>query len=235
MFNYDDRIDNATHQLEVDKALAEGGISRLTQWNGLYFGSAYPGTKSYQYNLKTNFTNTTVAYRADGNYSTYVNTSYYVQVDGEYKLVTEIQSSKQGCDTNWLISYKGGQVVSTGNNITLRKSNTGTVNNKGFADWNYWTDYLPDRQQDYGDDTKSYIYSGLVEKELVNNQIKFTVPEGGIFDTTDTSTKDVYTNVGIPFVYDPSTGNYVFDATEDAVHFANGAASDTLLDWHEGA
>lgn len=38
LYDYDDRINNATHQAEVDAALNNGGIGRLTTWNGIYFG-----------------------------------------------------------------------------------------------------------------------------------------------------------------------------------------------------
>lgn len=38
LYDYDDRINNATHQAEVDAALNNGGIRRLTTWNGIYFG-----------------------------------------------------------------------------------------------------------------------------------------------------------------------------------------------------
>lgn len=50
MYDYDTTtINNATHQKEVDAALAGSGISSLTQWNGMYFSSGSPSRTSYEY------------------------------------------------------------------------------------------------------------------------------------------------------------------------------------------
>lgn len=62
MYDYDtDTINAAMHQAEVDEALAAGGISTLTQWNGLYFSSGNPGTTA-SYSYDTGETGTTTAW-----------------------------------------------------------------------------------------------------------------------------------------------------------------------------
>lgn len=50
LYNYDtDKINAVTHQMEVDAALAAGGIGHLTQWNGMYFNSGTPAPESFVY------------------------------------------------------------------------------------------------------------------------------------------------------------------------------------------
>ena len=50
MYDYDaDEINAVTHQMEVDAALAAGGISNLTRWNGMYFNSGTPAAESFVY------------------------------------------------------------------------------------------------------------------------------------------------------------------------------------------
>ena len=68
---------------------------------------------------------------------------------------------------------------------------------------------------------------------MQNGNIHFTVPDGGIFDSGDTKTKEVYTNVGLPFVYE--NGYYTFDASQDSAYFSGTAASETNLTWNDTA
>ena len=50
LYNYDtDKINAVTHQMEVDAALAAGGISNLIRWNGMYFNSGTPDDESFNY------------------------------------------------------------------------------------------------------------------------------------------------------------------------------------------
>lgn len=95
---------------------------------------------------------------------------------------------------------------------------------KNLADYNEWSGTHDDQIK------RSYIYSGLVEPTLINGQIQFKVPQAGVFDATDTSNKEVYTNVGIPFIYDSSTGYYTFDegASGYSAHFDDTNDNDTI-------
>lgn len=91
---------------------------------------------------------------------------------------------------------------------------TGEVHSTGslsHGEWNSWSKNTGNKSD--GD----LMYTGLVESTLdTNKNIVFTKPEGGIFNT-DSSVKDIYTNVEMPFVYED--GYYTFDASEHGVYF----------------
>ncbi|MGN1181488.1 MAG: fibro-slime domain-containing protein, partial [Faecalibacillus sp.] len=87
-------------------------------------------------------------------------------------------------------------------------ANTGSL---PYAAWNHWNKNAGNN--DYG----QYTYSGLVESTLTaNKDIIFTKPDGGIFNS-DTTVKDIYTNVKMPFVYE--NGTYTFDASQNGIYF----------------
>lgn len=176
MFNYDDRINDATHQAEVDGGLGDA-------WNGIYFNDGYPATGSYNYTSDEVRSTSTLPYAPHN-----------------------VWTNKIYNSSDKTANYKFGE-------LALRV--------------NYPNDQVGKRA--------GYVYNGLVKNQLTNGQIEFNVPEGGIFDSSDTSTKDVYTNVGLPFVYDSATGSYTFDASEDSARFAGTAASNTNLTWNDTA
>lgn len=105
-----------------------------------------------------------------------------------------------------------------------------------YAHYNYWTGHLTSENgisnSSSPTDQKGYVYQGLVADEMENGQIKFNVPDGGIFDPTDTTKKSVYTKVGLPFVYNKSTHYYTFDASQDSARFAEDPASGINLTWN---
>lgn len=82
----------------------------------------------------------------------------------------------------------------------------------GYEEWNRWDKAAGSNA--YGD----LIYTGLVQDTMVDDQIVFNVPEGGIFNS-DTSVKDIYNYVGLPFVLDPTTGVYSFDSDANGAYF----------------
>lgn len=85
-----------------------------------------------------------------------------------------------------------------------------TTDSLPFAVWNWWN---KGETNTYG----QYTYSGLVESTLTaNKDVTFTKPEGGIFNS-DTTVKDIYTGVEMPFVYE--NGTYTFDASQNGVYF----------------
>lgn len=104
-----------------------------------------------------------------------------------------------------------------------------------YAHYNYWTGFLTAKNtiSQYDKSQKGYVYQGLVADEMENGQIKFNVPDGGIFDPTDTTKKSVYTKVGLPFVYNKSTHYYTFDASQDSARFAEAPASGINLTWND--
>ena len=120
-------------------------------------------------------------------------------------------------------TYFGGYTA--GSSITFY-SVSGVKDALPYATWNYWTGFVTDDSsvstttvQPDQTGNKGYVYTGMVKNKLNNGEIEFNVPEAGIFDSKDKTTKDVYTNVGLPFVYDETTEYYTFDASEFGAYF----------------
>ena len=222
LYNYengDKSINNATHQLEIDQA-SEDNTER--------------------YVAKT------VTLKKTSENAALIDGTYYVEVDGQYHVVTKIERKKYDDDIYyWIISYDNGSVttdtiekkemsytlyklesspsISTWNGLYFGGNGLGaSVMNQdtyggytaGYADWNKWTgDFEVSGQTKHGNKT----YSGLVEDNLdANKNIVFKKTEAGIF-TDDKTNKDVYTNVGLPFVYE--NGTYTFNANEFGAYF----------------
>lgn len=124
----------------------------------------------------------------------------------------------------------------TGTGIYFNDGNPKNKTSGNGGNYNYWTGFLTTDNTVSSSQTKQkgYVYSGLVKNSLNNGQIEFTVSEGGIFDTSDTKTKNVYTKVGLPFVYDED-GFYTFDASQDGAYFSGDPASNTNLTWSDTA
>ena len=85
----------------------------------------------------------------------------------------------------------------------------------GYQEWNHWNKASDDNAN--GD----LMYTGLVAKEMVDDELVFNVPEGGIFNNDD-SVKNIYEYVGLPFILDEKTGHYVFDSDAHGVYFEDG-------------
>ena len=73
--------------------------------------------------------------------------------------------------------------------------------NKSYAEWNWWA------YETANDAARNKFYAGLVQDELVDGELKFNVPEPGIFtfdsahpEITNDGIKDSYQHVGLPFV-----------------------------------
>ena len=98
-----------------------------------------------------------------------------------------------------------------------------------FSKWVTEWDSKGDSKQNY------HIYSGLAASRLsdsTNKPFNTTVVNApNLFDTTgNEGYTAVYTNVGVPFVYDPATGYYSMNSDMNAVYFENGVAEpDTQL------
>lgn len=71
-----------------------------------------------------------------------------------------------------------------------------------------------------------HIYSGLAATKLSESTNKpfntAAVNAPNLFDTTGNDYTAVYTNVGVPFIYDPTTGYYSMNSDMNAVYFENG-------------
>lgn len=78
--------------------------------------------------------------------------------------------------------------------------------------WNDWK--KGEGKDEYG----QKFYTGLVAKKLDSDKnLVFTKTEGGIFNE-DTSVKEIYKNVQMPFVYG-TDGFYTLDASKDGIYF----------------
>ena len=124
----------------------------------------------------------------------------------------------------------GGNTLATldGTDLTVKvgvplytAAGTTTVE-KSYAAWNWWS-YKPANNNSDNDQNK--FYTGLVQDELVDGEIKFNVVEPGIFtfDSSDPTVtndgiKDIYQNVGLPFVKNDK-GYYTFDSDAHGTYF----------------
>lgn len=215
LYDYDKTtINNATHQVEVNNG-------QVSTWNGIYFSNGAPAAESYTYSTTGGYTysSTTVRYDSWGNYSKYTNGGYYVDVNGIKYEVTNITSSwSVRSGYQWTITYNGGSTTSSNATITLytrTASGTTTTGSLSYAAWNWWSKNDSDSTKNTGD----MIYTGLVESSLdANKNIVFTKLEGGIFNS-DSSVKEIYTNVEMPFTYDSTTHTYSFDSSKNGVYF----------------
>ena len=221
LYNYDQTtFNNAVHQIEVDQARENGGINTLTQWRGVYFGNMYDKFDRYSYGSSdATYQAVSVSYNRNNNYSTYTNGSYYVKVGNNYYVCTGLSCTKQTfllwTSYDWTAKYSGGTATGSGSTFTLYRLASGSTQQTGdlgYADWDYWTGNI---QNGSGNRT----YSGMVENTLdASKNIRFKYPDAGIF-TGDTGNKNVYTNVGLPFVYNPSDGYYTFDSDQFGAYF----------------
>lgn len=82
---------------------------------------------------------------------------------------------------------------------------------------------------DAAQDQDFYIYSGLAADKLSESTnapfAKDVNAAPGFFSTDEnvgTDYRTVYTNVKVPYVYDPATGNYTLDADKNGVYFPGG-------------
>lgn len=130
-------------------------------------------------------------------------TTYYLcQWGGSY--VTSYGGYNVNNDTgNGMCFYRVEDDTQT---LTTIKSTTIT-----YAEWNYWNKKVNDSANG------QLLYTGLAETALDENKnIVYKKTEGGIFNG-DTSVKNIYSNVQMPFVYED--GYYVFDSTKHGVYF----------------
>ena len=217
LYNYDQTtFNNATHQIEVDKALADGGINTLEQWRGVYFGDMYNKFDRYSYGSSdATYERVSVRYNRYNRYSTYTDGSYYVKVGNNYYVCTDLSCTRFFGIYDWTAQYSGGTIKDSGYTFILYRLTSGSTQQTGnldYADWDYWTGNI---QNGSGNRT----YSGMVENTLdASKNIRFKYPDAGIF-TGDTGNKNVYTNVGLPFVYNPSDGYYTFDSDQFGAYF----------------
>lgn len=253
MFNYDKNTINNLILTEEAEAAATSGQYEVDYWKGLYFSGGNPtDTTSASNQLPLSkevqldetqivYKGVEVEYNWRGDYSAYTRGSHYLDRQGE-NVVTDISCTYNWLNRNYTWTVNNQTQASHTSTITLyyaEQSDTVTVTSGGYAGYDYWTGNgnagnNPDTGVTTSNSTRGYLYSGLVEDELdANGNIQITVPDGGIFDVNDTTSKDVYTNVGLPFEYDSDTGYYTFDSDEMAAYFSGNPSSGVNLAYSE--
>ena len=214
MFDYSTQVIN-----NVTYALEENNDER--QWTGLYFNDGNPSATAYYGGTISNRAKT--VRQSDDGYGTYLDGSYYYKINGRNYLVLDIRCTTSGggwwTSYNWTITYWNpdtkaeATATSTNSAINLYRA-TETVSSRSFADYNFWTGKLSGSNINNGAEGDR-IYSGLVNSTLTaSGDIRFNIPEPGVFTTAAVEGKTVYTNVGLPFEYNTDTQYYVFDSDD---------------------
>lgn len=168
------------------------------------------------------------AYSGDKTHLTTVAPDFVNSTETSATLEISLDSEVDTTALTFEFKYEsGGYIILTEIGLYNETDRDTDTVSKAYADYNKWPG------QSNGS-KRSYIYSGLVKSTLSNGQIQFNVPQAGVFDTSSTSNKEVYTNVGLPFIYDSSTGYYTFDAGSDGygVHF-NDLDGDNVIETAE--
>ena len=152
-------------------------------------------------------------------YYTHTNAGIQITKDGYYLAHSEgnlfcgsTNSTSTSNGMGFFPVAEDGTIGTTARTVT-------TINGavtSGFSRWNWWS-YLED-----GNAAQNKFFAELVQHELDSNgDIVFNVPEPGIFKTgtgDNIAEKDVYTNVGLPFVLGED-GIYTFDSDTNGVYF----------------
>ena len=228
LYNYDDAYNEAMHQYEVDHH------TYTDTWNGIYFGGNEHGANTNAKDSFTSYTYTSLTprYKDILNYNVsyfWNSTDYYYLKDGQYY---PLVAKRSGSYNNYTYTFGYNtssndwdqnvttigtyKITNTSYNIdfTVFSKKSSTVSARRYANYNNWTgNFDVSGQNTHGNKT----YSGMVQSKLdSSNQIVFNYPEVGIFNS-DTSVKDIYTSVGLPFVY--KDGYYTFDANTTGAYF----------------
>ena len=164
-------------------------------------------------------------YYGEGGWDDYANVAGY-----------ELTIYTRGGETTGYTLTAGDETLATLDNtdltakvdMTLYTPADETTVTKPYAAWNWWS-YKPANNN--SDNAQNKFYAGLVQDELVNGEIKFNVVEPGIFtfdpdhpEITKDEVKDIYQNVGLPFVIED--GFYTFDSDAHGTYFADNDDAD---------
>lgn len=151
---------------------------------------------------------------------THTNTGIQITKDGYYLGHSEDNLFCGNTNSNSTSNGMGFFPVAEDGTIGTTARTVTTINGavtSGFSRWNWWS-YLED-----GNAAQNKFFAELVQHELdKNGDIVFNVIEPGIFKTgtgENIADKDVYTNVGLPFVLDETTGIYSFNSDLNGVYF----------------
>lgn len=197
-----------------------------TEYMHLYYGNYYPigirlGDDGYYY---IGWEWQTDGYMQLGLYTIDQTTTVYAQagtITG-YTLVAggKTLATLDGTD---LTAKVGVPLYTAAGEVTV---------NKSYAEWNWWA------YETANDAARNKFYAGLVQDELVDGELKFNVPEPGIFtfdsahpEITNDGIKDIYQHVGLPFVKN-AKGYYTFDSDANGTYFADTTGDGKSDPWY---
>lgn len=179
--------------------------------------------------LETNSTDTAATNAANGTELVYFPVTLYNYDADEINAVThqmEVDAALAAGDIRHLTRWNGmyfnsGTPDRESFDYETGTGDTGTTGPLPYAEWNFWK-----KDTDGGtNESGQYTYSGLVESRLnPRKELVLKKTDPGLFTTTAVSGKTVYTNVEMPFTFDPETGKYTFDASANGVYFKEDAA-----------
>ena len=227
LFDYEaDEINAVTHAMEYE------ANPYLDEWSGLYFNDGNPQPIAYTYSQNGGYVAAATLEYSRYGYATYENGGYYYpDGNGHFYEVTDIECQRTWHGWGWYYTYEwtircGNRTFSSEEDtITLYRSAPAATDALPFADYNKWTGNIndnPGAPWSDGQPKGNRVYSGMVETELNNGDIQFTMTEPGIFTTTPVEGKEVYTNVELPFEYDSTNQMYSFNSDKFGAYIANG-------------
>ena len=229
LFDYEaDEINAVTHAMEYE------ANPYLDEWSGLYFNDGNPQPIAYTYSQNGGYVAAATLEYSRYGYATYENSGYYYpDGNGHFYEVTDIECQRTQHGWGWWTYYTYEWTIRCGNRtfsseedtITLYRSAPAETDELPFADYNKWTGNIndnPGAPWSGAQPKGNRVYSGMVETELNNGDIQFTMTEPGIFTTTPVEGKEVYTNVELPFEYDSTNQMYSFNSDEFGAYIANG-------------
>lgn len=178
--------------------------------------------------LETNSTDTAATNAANGTELVYFPVTLYNYDTDKINAVThqmEVDAALAAGDIRHLTRWNGmyfnsGTPDRESFDYETGTGDTGTTGPLPYAEWNFWK-----KDTDGGtNESGQHTYSGLVQSRLnPRKELVLTKTDPGLFTTTAVSGKTVYTNVEMPFTFDPVTGKYTFDASANGVYFKKDA------------
>lgn len=201
---------------------AQSGSSSGTQYFVQYQNSGYyyKVNNNYYEITSLQFGNRNRQWRIGCNGTTYNVNGVYTLTIYELEATTTITGYTLTAGGNTLATLDGTD-LSAEVAMPLYTPAGETTVNKEYAEWNWWA------YKTNGDDARNKFYAGLAKDELVDGQIQFTHPDPGLFtydatkpEVTNDGIKDIYQNVGLPFVIDKD-GFYTFDSDAHGTYFAD--------------
>lgn len=225
--------------------------SRFSFWD--WFGGKKPGDNSSETNEPTELElvedETTVSEDVELRADTYAakdsetQVKYFAATMYDYDItkfnqaVAQAEYKKAGYDKDELPSKWRGLYFRHGKYTNKRftmynEDGQSYTTSQDYAPYNSWTGDLANSVGCNG----NTVYQGLAKSTLDANQnivFQDDVTDAGLFNS-DSTIKDIYYNVGIPYAYNPKTHEYDFDTAVNGTYFDGDPKSDVNMVFDEG-